>query len=29
MTLKHWQNFVGEWMDSFLRFEVSLPGSAG
>jgi hypothetical protein len=29
ITQKHWQEFVGELMDSFLLFEVSLQESAG
>jgi hypothetical protein len=29
MTRKHWQEFAGELMHSFRRFEVSLQGSAG
>jgi hypothetical protein len=29
MTQKHWQEFVGELMDSFRFFEASLQGSAG
>jgi hypothetical protein len=29
MTQKHWQEFVGELMDSFRLFEVSLQGWAG
>jgi hypothetical protein len=29
MTQKHWQEFVGELLDSFRLFEVSLQGWAG
>jgi hypothetical protein len=29
MTQKHWQEFVGELLDSFRRFAVLPQGSAG
>jgi hypothetical protein len=29
MTQKHWHEFIGELIDCFRFFEVSLQGSAG